>query len=266
MSLHPHDGPVAGPSSRPWVSNPRQAEKGTGRVSIDTTETRGDGLRRRKARPSKRQEVASSPMPESSIAPSPSATIPLDQPVESSAPSSAFADPTSASISSFDVPSSSYSPSASASASESPTRAPLFSGTRSETVYVPSSSSSTWSDSSARYTPSSLPWSTRTRHTSAAAVPTYIPGVEFDLTLGGDSDTEAVYAVAVELGHSMPATSRKRAPGDETSQMMNIQIDLGSSDMVSTSLPAETSNRLTYLVASIRIMYLGLVLSIQNAV
>jgi hypothetical protein len=51
------------------------------------------------------------------------------------------------------------------------------------------------------------------------------------MTLGGDSDTEAVYAIAVELGHTV-ASSRKRAPGDDSSQTMNIQIDLGSSDMV----------------------------------
>lgn len=228
MSSYPHDGPVAGPSSRPWISDPRQKGTGIERVSEDAIERHVDGLRRRKARPSRRQEVASSPVPEGSVAPSPSPTVPFDQPVESSTPSSI--ESSLAAVSSSDVPPSSYPPSS--STSESATRAPLFSGTRNETVYVPSSSSSAWSDSAPIYTSSSLPWSTRTRHTSAAAVPTYVPGVEFNLTLGGDSDTEAVYAVAVELGHSASAISRKRAPA---SQMMNIQIDLGSSDMVSTS-------------------------------
>lgn len=53
------------------------------------------------------------------------------------------------------------------------------------------------------------------------------------MTLGGDSDVEAVYAVPIELGHGQPAERRKRAPGDdEFSQTMNVQIDLGSSDMV----------------------------------
>jgi hypothetical protein len=52
------------------------------------------------------------------------------------------------------------------------------------------------------------------------------------MTLGGDSDTEAVYAVPIELGHSIPDPQRKRAPGDTFSQTMNVQIDLGSSDMV----------------------------------
>lgn len=227
MSLYPHDGPVAGPSSRPWISDPRQIGAGIERVSEDAIERHVDGLRRRKARPSRRQEVASSPVPEASVTPSPSSTVPFDQPVGSSTPSSI--ESSFAAVSSSDIPSSSFP---SASTSESATRPPLFSGTRNETVYVPSSSSSAWSDSAPIYTSSSLPWSTRTRHTSAAAVPTYVPGVEFNLTLGGDSDTEAVYAVAVELGHSASATSRKRAPA---SQMMNIQVDLGSSDMVSTS-------------------------------
>lgn len=54
------------------------------------------------------------------------------------------------------------------------------------------------------------------------------------MTLGGDSDLEAVYAVPIELGHDQPARRRKRAPGDDGgySQTMNVQIDLGSSDMV----------------------------------
>lgn len=53
------------------------------------------------------------------------------------------------------------------------------------------------------------------------------------MTLGGDSDIEAVYAVPIELGHGQPARRRKRAPEDgEFSQTMNVQIDLGSSDMV----------------------------------
>lgn len=233
-----HDGPVAGPSSRPWVSDPRQAVEdakgGSGRVSVDTLENHADGLRRRKARPNRRQEGASSPAPEpvleSSFTPSPSPTIPLDQPAESPATSSYV--PTSEGVPSSDIPSSS---SYSETASESSPRPPLFSGTRSETFASPSRSP-TWSEPASSYTASSLPWSTRERHTSASAAPTFVPGVELNMTLGGDSDTEAVYAIAVELGHSV-ATSRKRAPGDGSSQMMNVQIDLGSSDMVSHSNP-----------------------------
>lgn len=57
------------------------------------------------------------------------------------------------------------------------------------------------------------------------------------MTLAGDSDLEAVYAVPVELGHGSESTRRKRAPGDGSfSQTMNVQIDLGSSDMVGRSL------------------------------
>jgi hypothetical protein len=234
MTLPYHDGPVAGPSSRPWVSDPRQAVEnakgGSGRHSGETVEKHTDGLRRRKARPSRRQEAASSPapVPESTFTPTPSPTIPLDQPAESLPASSNV--PTSEG-----VPSSEFPPSSSSSlfdsASASSTRPPLFSGTRSETFNLPSPSS-TWSDPASSYSASPLPWSTRVRHSSASAAPTFVPGVEFNMTLGGDSDTEAVYAIAVELGHSV-AASRKRAPGDESSQTMNVQIDLGSSDMVS---------------------------------
>jgi hypothetical protein len=61
-----------------------------------------------------------------------------------------------------------------------------------------------------------------------------VAGVTLDMSLGGDSDLEAIYAVPIELGHGQPARRRKRAPGDdnESSQTMNVQIDLGSSDMV----------------------------------
>jgi len=232
MTQHYHDGPVAGPSSRPWVSDPRQlaedAKGGSGRVSLEQMESHADGLRRRKSRPSRRQEAASSPLPspvpENSYTPTPSATIPLDQPAESITSSD---QPASGGVLSSDI---SASSSLAQSASAFSTRPPLFSGTRSET-FASQSPSPTWSEPASSYAASSLPWSTRERHTSAAAAPTFVPGVELNMTLGGDSDTEAVYAIAVELGHSAPA-SRKRAPGDGSSQTMNIQIDLGSSDMV----------------------------------
>ena len=235
MTQHYHDGPVAGPSSRPWVSDPRQvsedAKGGSGRVSLEQLEKHTDGLRRRKARPGRRQEGASSPVPEAvpetSFMPTPSATIPLDQPAPAESPITSSYQPTSEGVPSSDISASSSIP---LSASESSTRPPLFSGTRSETFASPSPSP-TWSESASSYTASSLPWSTRERHSSAAAAPTFVPGVQLNMTLGGDSDTESVYAIAVELGHSV-ASSRKRAPGDGSSQTMNIQIDLGSSDMV----------------------------------
>jgi hypothetical protein len=237
MTQHYHDGPVAGPSSRPWVSDPRQvpedAKGGLGRVSLEQMEKHTDGLRRRKARPVRRQEGASSPVPtpipESSFTPTPSATIPLDQPAPAPAESQITSSyqPTSEGVPSSDILASSSFPQ---SASESSTRPPLFSGTRSETFASPTPSPS-WSEPASSYSASSLPWSTRERHSSAAAAPTFVPGVELNMTLGGDSDTEAVYAIAVELGHSV-ASGRKRAPGDGSSQTMNIQIDLGSSDMV----------------------------------
>lgn len=233
MTQHYHEGPVAGPSSRPWLSDPRQvaedAQGGSGRVSLEQMENHADGLRRRKSRPGRRQEAASSPLPspipEGSYTPTASATIPVDQPAES--PTTSSNQPASDGVLSSDI---SASSSFAQSAAASSTRPPLFSGTRSET-FASQAPSPTWSEPASSYTASSLPWSTRERHTSAAAAPTFVPGVELNMTLGGDSDTEAVYAIAVELGHSAPAR-RRRAPGDGSSQTMNIQIDLGSSDMV----------------------------------
>ena len=193
MTQHYHDGPVAGPSSRPWVSDPRQvpedAQGGTGRVSLEQMEKHTDGLRRRKARPVRRQEGASSPapetVPESSLTPTPSATIPLDQPAPAESPITSSYQTASEGAPSLDISASSSSPQ---SGSESSTRPPLFSGTRSET-FASQSPSPTWSEPGSSYSASSLPWSTRERHSSAAAAPTFVPGVELNMTLGGDSDT-----------------------------------------------------------------------------
>lgn len=206
-------------------------------------------MRRRRARPDRRQEAASSAQPEvtASPSPSPSPTTPFEQPVESPSPASSI-DPVS-----------SYAPSSDPSASPSPssatsTRPPLFSGTRSETFNDPSSS--TWSDSAPIYTSSSLPWSTRSRHSTPSSAPSFVPGVELNMTLGGDSDTEAVYAVPIELGHSIPDPQRKRAPGDTFSQTMNVQIDLGSSDMVSRAqIPMSLKDDADQTVACVRLVY-----------
>lgn len=63
-----------------------------------------------------------------------------------------------------------------------------------------------------------------------------------NLTLAGDSDTEAIYSVEMAFGHNADSDSerrkrnlRRRAStwdgGDP--QTVNLQVDLGSSDMVS---------------------------------
>ncbi|WVQ76421.1 hypothetical protein IAR50_006088 [Cryptococcus sp. DSM 104548] len=81
--------------------------------------------------------------------------------------------------------------------------------------------------------------------TSSAATSTksaYVPGVVLNLTMSGDSDTQAVYGVEMELGHDDDDASRKRSMGlgmgrrasyakDGKNQVVNMQVDLGSSDM-----------------------------------
>ncbi|WWC57905.1 uncharacterized protein I303_100440 [Kwoniella dejecticola CBS 10117] len=144
------------------------------------------------------------------------------------------------------------------------TARPLFTGPS------PSASSQTSSDGSASYNASSIAesytytptstssssyyrstsftslWSysaSRSRsYTASASLPSstaYVPGVLLNLTLGGDSDTEAVYSVDVSLGHNNEASSRRRAlrrgkppvwNGMDV-QSVKLQVDLGSSDM-----------------------------------
>ncbi|OCF34987.1 hypothetical protein I316_03534 [Kwoniella heveanensis BCC8398] len=86
--------------------------------------------------------------------------------------------------------------------------------------------------------------------TASASTPTqsvYVPGVVLNMTLGGDSDTEAVYSVEVDFGHQSPASYASwdwrrrrglRRRGSSSSswngvdiQKVNLQVDLGSSDM-----------------------------------
>jgi hypothetical protein len=86
------------------------------------------------------------------------------------------------------------------------------------------------------------------------------------MTLGGDSDLEAVYAVSVQLGHATQA-QRKRAPGDLSSQLMNLQIDLGSSDMVCHYSSVVPMSRVAdSIVAGIRIVYFRFMLQVEDAV
>ncbi|ODO01903.1 hypothetical protein L198_02632 [Cryptococcus wingfieldii CBS 7118] len=83
--------------------------------------------------------------------------------------------------------------------------------------------------------------------TASAATSTksaYVPGVMLNMTMSGDSDTQAVYGVEVEMGHDDDDGKRKRKRGigwgmgrrasyakDWKNQMVNLQVDLGSSDM-----------------------------------
>lgn len=62
-----------------------------------------------------------------------------------------------------------------------------------------------------------------------------------NLTLSGDSDTQAVYSVSMTLGHgpqsgadvAFPSRIGRRDSTGSNAQTVNLQIDLGSSDLVS---------------------------------
>ena len=122
---------------------------------------------------------------------------------------------------------------ASLSLSSTSTGAPLFDGPT--TTYSSSSRSSLSSSYTYTRTSSNSPY-------SPSPSPTYVPGVLLPLTVAGDSDDEAVYAVQMSFepgGLGTRATRAKKrrralridAEGREL-QVLNMQVDLGSSDMV----------------------------------
>ncbi|WWD22304.1 hypothetical protein CI109_106795 [Kwoniella shandongensis] len=108
----------------------------------------------------------------------------------------------------------------------------------------PSPSTSSTSSRSTKFTSlwSYTPSHTRSQ-TASASQPTqsiYVPGVLLNLTLGGDSETEAIYSVEMAFGHNADSGSSamrrksKRRPAKwdgGAPQAVNLQIDLGSSDM-----------------------------------
>ena len=96
--------------------------------------------------------------------------------------------------------------------------------------YAASSSSSSFS----------RPWEVSTRSTSSHAAEStpYVPGVIMKMVLGGDNDDQAVYSVPMDFGHgTLDGSRRKRRPSSNwnggSAQTVNLQVDLGSSDMVS---------------------------------
>lgn len=125
------------------------------------------------------------------------------------------------------------------------------------TVPIPSNNSSTYTDvydtatqsftvtTSSTVSPTlsskiSKPWQPSTKSTSSHAPDKtpYVPGVILPMTLGGDSDDEAVYSVSMDFGHSSQGSSQKRRAPSSTwnggdPQAVNLQVDLGSSDLVS---------------------------------
>lgn len=124
---------------------------------------------------------------------------------------------------------------------------PTWSINTSSPIYSSDSASATNSvpSTSTRSRPWTTYYATRTWRPSASASATYVPGVLFNLTLAGDSDIQAVYSVPLAFGHNAASGASdvlseiyqkptKRAPdwngGDP--QTVNMQVDLGSSDMV----------------------------------
>ncbi|WWC85607.1 uncharacterized protein L201_000471 [Kwoniella dendrophila CBS 6074] len=106
-----------------------------------------------------------------------------------------------------------------------------MSSTTSATVSRSTTFTSLWS-----YTPSRV--KTYTASVAQPSQTAFVPGVLLNLTLAGDSDTEAVYSVNVALGHNANARrkrglQRRRPPAwnGVDVQMVQLQVDLGSSDM-----------------------------------
>ncbi|WVR03361.1 hypothetical protein IAU60_000352 [Kwoniella sp. DSM 27419] len=115
--------------------------------------------------------------------------------------------------------------------------------------FTSSSSASSSSHHSTTFTSLWTYSATRTR-TSSASTPSesiYVPGVIMNMTFAGDSDTEAVYSVDCTLGHQAPGSmvrwnrrrrAYRRAPAwnGRDAQVVSLQVDLGSADMwVATS-------------------------------
>lgn len=124
---------------------------------------------------------------------------------------------------------------------------PYYSSNLTSTSISSSKTSSTHSTSEKPpYSPSfTSMWSysatkkTATATASESKSSSYVPGVVLNMTMAGTTDTQAVYSVEVALGHDDGNSRRKRAfrrgasyDGGETTQYVNLQVDLGSSDMV----------------------------------
>lgn len=85
----------------------------------------------------------------------------------------------------------------------------------------------------------SKPWSTSSKtSTGKDSRPTFVPGQLFNMTMGG-RDHDTVYSVPMFFGHEPQGNSynRKRQDWNGTApQVLNMMVDLGSSDMVGCDL------------------------------
>ena len=114
-----------------------------------------------------------------------------------------------------------------------------------------SSSSTSISSSIPSTSTFSAPWSfnhTRSSTTAAAAQSSVVPGVIINLVFAGDSDSQAVYSVPMAFGHGSQSSSSAvtswggidqqsdvSAGNGGNDQTLNVQVDLGSSDLVSSA-------------------------------
>lgn len=84
----------------------------------------------------------------------------------------------------------------------------------------------------------SKPWTTSSRTSTASAKSTFVPGMLFNLSMGG-RDRDTVYSIPMSFGHEAKSSSydsRKRQDWNGTApQVLNMMVDLGSSDMVRLS-------------------------------
>ncbi|RSH79075.1 uncharacterized protein EHS24_002007 [Apiotrichum porosum] len=108
-----------------------------------------------------------------------------------------------------------------------------------------SSATSTASSASSYVFTKSKPWTytatpSKTTSGTAASQTTYVPGIVFNLTLAGSTDDQAVYSLPMTFGHETASgdytSDRRRASSSSdwdgiTGQVLNMQVDLGSSDM-----------------------------------
>jgi hypothetical protein len=128
-----------------------------------------------------------------------------------------------------------------ATSTYTPTTVPSSSSDRNASSSYTATSSSYYTASS-RSAPFSRPWepSTRSASSHAAQSTPYVSGVIVKMVLGGDDDDQAVYSVPMDFGHgALGGSRRKRRPSSSwdggSPQTVNLQVDLGSSDMVCES-------------------------------
>lgn len=247
--LHEAEQPEAGPSSRPYVGSISPTSLGKPGRSVTACPLGAQC-----------PFLSSSPP---SASPDPLSTLQLESPRRrvnrslqhkrqdpSSSPSSSPQPITPSSTSTgilFDGPTTTVNSTTPYPTTSSPT----YSYNNTAPTQPSNTTSSALEPSSETFT---APWTytpTRTTSSSAPSQTPYVPGVILNLNLAGDSESQAVYSVPMSFGHGaqsavdsvFPSRRRKRRPPSSDVggiQTVNMQVDLGSSDLVSTSCPRRT--------------------------